>query len=294
MPTIILTVGALILLIWILPFEFLEKVFGLLGLLMIIFLVSVFSIHTPFASVAKGFIPTLPADNLAVYLYFALGIISSSMMPYEVYFYSSGGIEEKWKPKDLLNNKLTAIIGMVLGASLAISLIILGAQIFQPLSITPQLHGTSALLASLPFGKVGFYLAILGIAFTLIGAATETCLAGAYNIAQYAGWPWGRYTKPEKTPHFTIVWIVILFMAFFIMILGIDPVELVEYAVVFSVVALPFTYYPILKVSGDKKVMKQHKNNSVISILGWIYFGLITLIAIAAIPLMIISNMGNG
>ena len=33
------------------------------------------------------------------------------MFPYEVYFYSSGGIEEGWGPKDLLTNRMTAILG---------------------------------------------------------------------------------------------------------------------------------------------------------------------------------------
>ena len=33
------------------------------------------------------------------------------MFPYEAYFYSSGGIEEEWGPKDLLTNRVTTTVG---------------------------------------------------------------------------------------------------------------------------------------------------------------------------------------
>ena len=36
---------------------------------------------------------------------------------------------------------------------------------------------------------------------------------------------------------------------------GIDPIMLTEYSVIFSVVALPFTYIPILLVANDKSHM---------------------------------------
>ena len=34
---------------------------------------------------------------------------------------------------------------------------------------------------------------------------------------------------------------------------GIDPVCIVEYAIVFSVIILPFTYFPLLVIAGDKR-----------------------------------------
>ena len=40
------------------------------------------------------------------------------------------------------------------------------------------------------------------------GAAVETCLSAAYSVAQFFGWPWGRYRKPAETPRFTLAWLV--------------------------------------------------------------------------------------
>ena len=39
---------------------------------------------------------------------------------------------------------------------------------------------------------------------------------------------------------------------------GIDPVMLTEYSVIFSVVALPLTYLPILLVANDKAYMGRY------------------------------------
>jgi manganese transport protein len=296
MPATILAVAALLLLVWVLPFKMLERTFGLLGLAMLVFVVGALATHIDFGQAAAGLIPSLPVTDtgsLFTYLYFVVGILGSTMMPYEVYFYSSGGIEEEWTPKDIAENKITAGVGMSVGALLAASLLILGHQVLQPAGITPGLHGTAALLTSTPLGKVGFYLALIGIIFTLGGAAVETCLAGAYNISQYFGFQWGKAKKPEDKPRFTTTWIIIFLLAFGIMLFGIDPVDLVEYAVIFSVLALPLSYWPILKAASDKKVMGEHAAGPLAKTVGWLYFGIITLVAISAVPLMLLSHMGK-
>jgi manganese transport protein len=295
-PAMIFTLFALIIIVWVLPFKFIERTFGLLGLFMLIFLVSTFFVHADLKQIMTGIIPRIPQNtNLSVftYLYFIVGIVSSTMMPYEVYFYSSGAIEEKWTPKDLIQNKITSGVGMSLGALVAASLLILGHTVLGPAGITPELHGTAALLASTPLGKMGFFFALAGIIFAIAGAAIETALSGAYNISQYFNFKWGRYRKPKETPYFTALWILVFVIAFFIMFLGIDPVDLVEYAVIFSVLALPFTYYPILKTAADKKLMGVHASGPISKFFGWFYFIIITIIAVSAVPLMILSHMGQ-
>lgn len=296
-PSYLIVVSAMIAIVGLLPFKYLEKIFGLLGMMMVIFVAAVFATHIDLVKAAVlGLIPSIPqtsGHSVLTYLYFAIGIISSSMMPYEVYFYSSGGVEEKWTPKDILNNKLTSYIGMSLGAFVSASLLLLGAQIFKQAQITPQLHGTAALLAAIPFSKSGLIIALLGIMFTIAGAALETCLAGAYSISQYQGWKWGRHLSPEKTPKFTLAWISIFLIAFAILLFPISPVDLVEYSVIFSLLALPFTYYVIFKTARDKKTMGKYASGMINHSLSWLYFILISIIALAAVPLMILTNLGK-
>jgi Mn2+/Fe2+ NRAMP family transporter len=121
----IVSVAAVMASMWILPFKWIERSYGLLGLLMIVFAVALVAIHPPWARLAGGFVPHVPSGlstrELLVFSYFGVAILSAVMFPYEAYFYSSGGIEEEWGPKDLLTNRVTTTVGFALGSLLAIA-----------------------------------------------------------------------------------------------------------------------------------------------------------------------------
>lgn len=283
--------------VYLLPFRWIERVFGLLGLPLLVYLVAAFALEPDWAQVARGLAPSAPAAGTlgwGVYLYFAVGLLSSILMPYEIYFYSSGGIEEGWKVKDLPVNKLTAGVGFTLGGVLAMALIVVGAQVFQPAHIDPQRLTSTLLGAAGPLGHLGFMVAVVGIFFAVGGAAVETALAAAYNVTQFFDLPWGKRKKPREVPAFTACWMAAIAIGFLVAASGINPVKIVEYSVFFAVLILPLTYYPVLKLADDKAVMGKHANAGIIRILGWAYLVLICVVAAAAIPLMVMTNNGQG
>jgi manganese transport protein len=167
---------------WVLPFRWIERVFGYLGLCLLVFAVAAIKLHPDWGQVAHGFIPgSHSGGSLMVYLYFVVGLLGAAMTPYEVYFYSSGVVEDHWGPKDLGLNKVTAMIGYGLGGFLSFALMIVSAILFLPGGISPQFLGTPALAAEHTFGQVGLLLALVGILFAVGGAAIETSFAGAYK-----------------------------------------------------------------------------------------------------------------
>jgi Mn2+/Fe2+ NRAMP family transporter len=291
------TVLVLMLTIWVLPFKWIERSYGLLGLFMVVFAVALVAIHPPWTQIAGGFVPQIPrglsTTQMLSFAYFVVAILSAVMFPYEVYFYSSGGIEEKWGLKDLPINRITCIVGFGLGSLLSISLLSSSAQLFASANVGPELPGTVALEAAIPFGWWGLLCALLGMLFAVAGAAVETCLANAYSISQFFGWEWGRQKKPWEAPRFTVAWIALFVMALAIILTGISPMKLVEYAVLFSIVVLPLTYLPLLLLAGDKSYMRQHANGAIAKSLGWFYFVVITLAALAAVPLFILTSGGQ-
>jgi manganese transport protein len=147
--------------------------------------------------------------------------------------------------------------------------------------------------ADVAFGEVGLRLALVGMVFAVGGAAVDTAFSGAYNISQFLGWEWGKYRRPRGAPRFTVAWLVMFALAFVIVSTGVDPVLVTEYSVVLSVVALPFTYLPVLLVARDPAFMGEHANGRFATGAGWIYLVLITIVAIAAIPLMLATNAGS-
>jgi Mn2+/Fe2+ NRAMP family transporter len=83
-------------------------------------------------------------------------------------------------------------------------------------------------------------------------------------------------------------------MALLVIMTGVDPVLVTEYAVIFSVVALPLTYIPILLVANDRAYMGRYVNGRVANAFGLVYLVVILIVSISAIPLMIVTNQGQG
>jgi Mn2+/Fe2+ NRAMP family transporter len=280
--------------VWVVSFEWIERIFGYGGLCLLVFAVAAVKLHPDWGAVAHGYVPHMDTEDTALYLFFAVGLLGAAMTPYEVYFYSSGGVEEGWKPKDLGLNRANAIIGYSLGGFFSFALMIVGGALFLEQGIQPDFLGSIALGAEVPIGEVGLLLALIGILFAVGGASIDTLFAGAYNLAQFFGWEWGRYRHASGAPRFTLTWMVLLGLALAIVMTGVDPVQLTEYAVIFSVVALPLTYLPILLVANDRAYMGKYVNGRVSNVLGVTYLVVILAVSLTAIPLMIITNVGQG
>ena len=281
--------------VWRFKFQWIERVFGLSGLLMAVFALSAWKLGPDWNQFAAGFIPNTAVGkhSLVLYGYFAVGIFSAMLMEYEVHFYSSGAIEEDWKTEDLGENFAVASLGSTLGAVLTVGLLVLGALVFLPRSIVPNALSTTVMPAALPTGPMTLRLALIGILACVGGAAIETALSGSYNICQFYNLRWGKALKPQQTPVFTFIWIGMLILATLIALSGIEPLSLINFSIIFGMVVMPFTYYPILRVSGDPAILGEHANGRLYDIVGWIFFVLIVIAAVAAIPLAVITNGGK-
>lgn len=287
---ILLSVMALVLIVYFVPFGGIERIFGYLGCALLVYVAAAVHLKPNWHQVGQGLIPS--RHSSALYAYFVVGVIGAALVPYEVYFYSSGAIEDRWTVKDLGLNRANSVLGFALGGILSIALIVVAGEVFFDPQIQPGYLGTTALGAQRAFGQAGLVLALLGMLFAVGGAAVECAFSGAYTLAQFAGWEWGKYRRPREAPRFTLAWLAFFALAFVIVETGVDPVLLTEYAVILSVVALPMTYLPVLLIARDRTFMAEHTNGVLANALGWLYFAIILLVALAAIPLMLITDGG--
>jgi len=58
-------------------------------------------------------------------------------------------------------------------------------------------------------------------------------------------------------------------------------------------VMMPLTYYPMLRAAGDRARMGEHATTRVQQALGWLFFVLIAVAALLAIPLMVLTRAGQ-
>jgi Mn2+/Fe2+ NRAMP family transporter len=276
-------------------FSVLENAFGLAGLALVVFAVAVWQLgpdwHALWRQAANPLVPN--EESHTTYFYYAVALFGAAMTPYEVFFFSSGGVEEKWTEDDLGTMRANVLVGFPLGGLISISIAAASAIVFMPASIQVDTLGQVALPVVVAMGKIGLVLALLGFFAATFGAACETGLSVGYSIAQYLGWQWGKYVAPLRAARFHTVLLVSSILAVGVLLTTVDPIMLTEYSVVFSAIALPLTYFPILVVANDRTYMGRHANGRLANALGTIYLVVVLVAAIAAIPLMIVTKAGQ-
>ena len=289
---------ALLCAIGFMKFDALDRMFGILGLGLVVYCVAAVAGAPDWSRVAAGFVPRLPdparMPGLDVYAYFVVALFSAILMPYEVDFYSSGAIEEKWTIKDLPSNFMNGVVGFALGGILTIALIMVGAEAYLGSGISPHLLGTTATPIATTLGHHALVIALVGMLFAIAGAAAETALTNAYTITQFFKRPWGKDKKWREAPIFHSTWLGSIALGLVVSLAGAKPLDVVQYSVIFAVVVLPFNYYPIVRVANDRSLMGEHVNKPFIRWAGWVFLVLLTAAAIAAVPLMLVTHNGEG
>jgi manganese transport protein len=142
-------------------------------------------------------------------------------------------------------------------------------------------------------GRLLVAVVIVGLVAATFGAALETALSTGYTLSQYQGWSWGKFRRPVRAARFHLAMILALVVAVGVLMTNVDPIAVTEYSVVFSAVALPLTYLPILIVANDPEYMGEHVNGRTMNLLGMVYLVILVVAATAAIPLMIVTEAGG-
>ena len=282
------------LVIWRVKFKIMENVTGLVGLSLVVFAVALFLLKPDWGALASQvFTPSVSHEEKAgTYWYYAIALFGAAMTPYEVFFFSSGAVEEKWKVKDLAQSRLNVLLGFPLGGFLSLAIAGCAAVVLLPAGISVTTLSQVALPVAQAGGQIALAVLIVGIVAATFGAALETTLSSGYTLAQYFGWSWGKFRRPAQAARFHMCMIVVLLAGVAVLMTGVDPILVTEYSVVFSAIALPLTYVPILIVANDPQYMGEHVNKRPVNIAGMVYLVIILVASIAAIPLMIATGAG--
>jgi Mn2+/Fe2+ NRAMP family transporter len=280
--------------LWRAKFTWMENVLGLLGLALVVFAVALWQLAPDWSRLGHQMAAVdKPGDeSWLTWAFYAVALFGAAMTPYEVFFFSSGIVEEGWTVKDLGLVRANVFLGFPLGGVLSLAIAGCTAVVLGPLDIGVDTLGQVGLPVAVALGKVGLAIALVGFVAATFGAACETGLSAGYSIAQYFGWQWGKYVRTDKAARFHLVLVLVTLLAVGVLMTGVDPILVTEVSVVFSAVALPLTYFPILVVANDPDYMGEHANGRLANLLGTVYLFILLIVAVAAIPLMVLTGMG--
>lgn len=281
--------------IWRTGFKVMENVTGLVGLALVVFAVALAKLGPDWGALLHDAVaPAVPSgEHPLTYWYYAVGLFGAAMTPYEVFFFSSGAVEEGWTEEDVAQSRADVLVGFPLGGILSIAIAACAAVVLLPRGIEVTSLSHVALPVAEAGGKVALAFLVVGVVAATFGAALETALSSGYMVSQYLGWPWGKFRRPARAARFHLTMIVVLLVAVGVLMTGVDAVKVTEYSVVFSAVALPLTYLPILVIANDPQYMGDKVNGRAMNALAQVYLVIVLLASLAAIPLMIATGAGS-
>lgn len=286
--------AAVLVLIWTVPFEWMERLYGLLGLAMLVYVVAVWKLGPDWAALAEsaGTLTPTSSETWATYLFFVVALIGAQMTPYEMFFFSSGAVEHRWRPKDIVEMRVNVLVGFPLGGVLAVAIQAAAFLVFFEPGVQVEHISQTALPVAVALGQVGLIIAIMGIFAATFGATLETLFTTSYDSAQYFGWSYGKVQPFARAARFTVVLVAVLLFSTALALTTLDPIKVTIVAVVCSASLLPFLFLPVMLVANDREVMGDMANGRVSNMIGTVVIAISIVIAAAAFPLLVLTKGG--
>jgi Mn2+/Fe2+ NRAMP family transporter len=272
-----------------------ERIFGLLGLGLIVFVVALFHLPTDWAALwHQASHPGVPAGQPApTWWFYAISLIGACLVPYQVIFFSSGGREERWTPKSMFEMRLNALIGFPLGGLLSLAIMAVAVPVLNPRSIQVGHLDQVAMPVATALGKVGLALVFVSFFAATFAAAAESALSAGYSVAQYFGWSWGKEQQPSQVARFHLVCLASLIAATAFILTTVDPVTVTIVSVVLGAAAIPLTYFPVLIVANDGRYLGRWVNGRVTNAAGTIFLLIMVVVSVATLPLLFLTKAGQ-
>jgi len=241
-------------------YKFLERVLVMLVVIMSIsFLITAFLTKPAISDILKGAItPSFPEGSLLT----ILGLVGTTVVPYNLFLHASL-VKEKWNnPKDLKAVRKDTIISIALGGLVSMAIIISASSIgLGEISSAADLAKSLAPL----YGDFASYFLGIGLFAAGITSAITAPLAAAYVARGCFGWKSGL-----KSNQFRAVWFLILSLGVVFSSLGIKPIEIIKFAQVANGILLPVVAGILLWMVNKKVVLGKYVNSKFQNILGFI------------------------
>jgi len=275
-----------------------------LALVLLSYVLTAFFVHIKAADVLRyAFWPHLDFSKEQIFL--ICGILGTTISPYLFFWQTSQEVEEQilegktsiklraseTTPQEIKKMRVDIWSGMFF-SNLAMFFIILtcGAVLFTHGIVNIQTAAQAAAALRPLAGNYAFLLFAVGIIG--VGMLGVPVLAGSasYALSESFGWKQGLYRKLQQAYNFYGVIFVAMILGLILNFVGLDPIKALIYSAVLNGLVAPVILVLIVQMSDNKKIMSSHKNNPVLSALGWITAGLMIIVAVATIASLIVPG----
>ena len=258
-------------------YKLLEKVLISIVLIMSFsFVISAIITKPDINKIIEGFIKLKTPQNSFLTI---LGLIGTTVVPYNIFLHSSL-VKKKWKKtKDLKIAKIDLLIAIIMGGLISISIIITSASI----SSTSISNAADLALSLEPvYGSFSKFLISLGMISAGLTSAITAPLAASFVACGCFGWK-----ANLKSLKFRFIWIIILIIGTIISSTGIKLILIIQFAQIANAILLPVIIFILYYVMNDKKIFGYYSNSFFQNLIGLLIIVLTVFLSIKTISTLI-------
>ncbi|AKS32595.1 Nramp family divalent metal transporter [Mycolicibacterium goodii] len=252
------------------------------GLLMVIaigFLTSLFVKTPPAAAVADGLIPRFDgAESILL----ATAMLGATVMPHAVYLHSGLARDRHGHPEGPRLRMLLRVtrfdvgLAMLVAGAVNMAMLLVAATNLQGRDDTDSIEGAHAAVAD----ALGPTVALL-FAIGLLASGLASTSVGAYAGAMI------MQGLLKKSYPLLLRRLVTLVPALLVLAIGVDPSRALVLSQVVLSFGIPFALIPLVRLTSDKALMGADANHRVTTAFGWGVAGLITVLNVVLIYLTV-------
>lgn len=239
-------------------YRVLEKTLIALVILMSIsFIISAIITKPKFYDIVNGILyPKINQSNLLI----VLGLIGTTVVPYNIFLHSSL-VTEKWKSvKKIKTARIESFISILLGGVISLSIIITAAS-----SMNQEITNVIDLAKGLEplYGKFSIYFLGVGLFASGITSSITAPLAAAYVAKSCFGW-----NDTLKSIKFRLVWIFVLLFGVIVSLLDLNPIEIIKFAQFLNSLLLPIIAIILLWLVNKSEIIENKFSYKFQNVLG--------------------------
>lgn len=255
---------------------------GLLLIIAIGFLTSVFVNVPPASDVAAGLIPRFHGVESVLV---ATAMLGATVMPHAVYLHSGLARDRHGHPEAgpartrlLKATRWDVCIAMLIAGAVNLSMLLVAATNLQGRENTDSIEGAHAAVRDV----LGPGVALL-FAIGLLASGLASTSVGAYAGAMI------MQGLLRKSIPLMLRRLVTLIPALAVLAIGIDPSRALVISQVVLSFGIPFALVPLVRLTSKPALMGADVNHRVVTALGWVVAGIITALNVVLIYLTVIG-----
>lgn len=248
-----------------------EKILLALACVLTTYVIAAFLVKPNWGEAAfYTFVPTI--NTTPLYLSLLIANVGTTIAPWQIFLQQSNVVDKNVGPDKVPYQRIDTISGALIASAISWFIILAtGATLF-PAHVGEIQDASQAALALVPLAGNGastlFGIGLVGaslLAACVMPGITSSALCEAF------GWEEGINTSLKQAPAYhIIISVIIVFSTVIVLLPGMNLFVIMMVAQVVNGVLLPILLIYMVKIASDKRIMGQHVNSKLWTVLTWV------------------------